>query len=200
MGLTNHPHSELHNVQEIYEEAFDADVQQSAIYKEVCFSCINEKIFGIVLTPACDIFWQKADYVKMAGLIPAEYIFEQWLKKNEYTDEQIAGIMPLRNEGKVRKMHNRFTEWYIGNREIRYHFLPSYKTTFSHSFIDFQLVESFDADDVKRLEKIGVLKSPWRESVPARYAAYRGRVGTKEYSHNLAEEIIRQISHLTFRS
>jgi len=197
MGLRNRSDSEVHSFQEIYENSFDADVEQSTIYKGVYFSCIKEKIFGIVLTPACDIYWQKANYIKIAGLLPAEQIFEQWLLKNGRTPLEIAGVDPLPSEKRVRNIHGAFVKDYIANREIRYHFLPSHKNIFPHSFVDFQLVESFEPDYIKKLEKIAVLKSPWRESIPARYAAYCGRLGTKTYSENLVEKIMTKflISH-----
>lgn len=198
--MENNPPSELDRVDEIYEDSFDDNVEQSAIYGKVYFPCIKEEVFAIVLTPVCDIYWDKADYIRMAGFIPAEQIFEQWLRKNEFKPEQIIGIEALRSQKQVTKVHEKFAKDYIGNREIRYHFVPSYKGRFPHSFVDFQLVESFAPSDVKGFEKITVLRSPWKESILPRYAAYCGRVGTKAYSKSLVQEIINQISHLKSRT
>lgn len=199
MDLRMRDQSEVSNPEEIYEDYVGADPEQSAIYKGVRFTCITAEMFGIVVTPACDIYWKKAQYVKIAGILPVEQVFFAWLEKNGCTPEQIAGITRLPSKTKVDKLHNRFAEWYIKNREIRYHFLPSCQDIFPHSFVDFQLVESFYPDTIRKLEKITVLKSPWRESIPARYASYCGRIGTKEYSKNLVEDIIGQTSHLKWR-
>ena len=191
--------SELDRVDKIYEDSFDDSIEQSTIYRGVHFPCIKEEIFAIVLTPTCDIYWDKAQYIRMVGFIPAEQIFEQWLKKNKFSPEQIIGIEPLGSEKKVEKLHRRFAKDYLGNsREIRYHFIPSYKEKFPHSFVDFQLVESFSPGDVEGFEKVAVLKSPWRESILARYASYCGRVGIKTYSEKLIDVIVDQISRLTW--
>lgn len=196
MDLRTREQSEVSDPEEIYEDSPGPDVEQSAIYKGVHFSCINEEIFGIVVTPACDIYWKKAQYVKMAGILPAEQVFFAWLEKNGCTRDEIGGIVAVRSKKRFNNLHNNFAEWYIGNREIRYHFLPSYQDILPHSFVDFQLVESLYPDSTKKLEKIAVLKSRWKEAIPARYASYCGRIGTKDYSKKLVGDIINQVSDL----
>jgi len=190
---------ELKSLDEIYEDEFDDRIEQSAIYKEVFFPCIKKTIVGIVLTPVCDIYQDKADFIRMAGFIPAELIFEKWLqKKYAYTDEQIAGITPLKNKKKVSNTHTSFVNDLLKQREIRYHFISSCRDEFPHSFVDFQLVESLPLSDVNKSNKVAVMKSPWKQSVLARYAAYCGRVGTKEYSTSLTDLIMNRISRLTW--
>ena len=198
MGPNNSSDDEVHSPDDIYEDSDGAGIEQSAIYEGVHFPCINEKVYTIVLTPRCDIYWSKADYIIMGGLVTAQQIFRYWLLKNKRTPPQIAGEEPLRSKNKVEKIHETFVHDYIGNRELRYHFLPSFKDRFPHSFVDFQLVESFNQNYITGLKKIAVLKSPWRESVPTRYAAYSGRIGTEDYSKQLVDEIMNQISDLTW--
>lgn len=135
----------------------------------------------------------------MAGFIPAEGIFEKWVeKKYDYTAEQIIGVTPLKSQQKVERTHTNFAKDLLGQKEIRYHFVPSYKDKFPHSFVDFQVVESFPPSDVKGFDKVAVMKSPWKQSILARYAAYCGRVGTKAYSEKLMDVIMNQISCLTW--
>ena len=163
------------------------------------FPRIKKTIVGIVLTPVCDIYQDKADFIRMAGFIPAELIFEKWLqKKYAYTGEQIAGITPLKNKKKVSNTHTSFVNDLLKQREIRYHFISSCRDEFPHSFVDFQLVESLPLSDVNKSNKVAVMKSPWKQSVLARYAAYCGRVGTKEYSTSLTDLIMNRISRLTW--
>lgn len=199
MNAQEGPQDELESLDEIYEDSFDDRIEQSAIYRGVLFPCIKKKIVAIVLTPVCDIYQDKADFIRMAGFIPAERIFEKWVeKKYDYTPEQIIGVTPLKNQQKVEKTHTNFAKDLLGQKEIRYHFVPSYENKFPHSFVDFQLVESFSPSDVRRFDKAAVMKSPWKESILARYAAYCGRVGTKAYSKNLRDVIMDKISRLTW--
>jgi len=199
MSVQKNPQDELESLDEIYEDSFDDRIEQSAIYRGVFFPCIKKDIVAIVLTSVCDIYQDKADFIRMAGFIPTERIFEKWLqKKYDYTPEQIIGITPLRSQTKVENTHASFVKDLLGQKEIRYHFVPSYKDKFPHSFADFQLVESFSPSDVRGFDKVAVMKSPWKESILARYAAYCGRVGTKAYSKNLTDLIMNRISHLTW--
>lgn len=199
MSVQKNPQDELTSLDEIYKDSFDDRIEQSAIYRGVLFPCIKQEIVAIVLTPVCDIYLDKADFIRMAGFIPAEWIFEKWLEKQDrLTREQIIGIAPLENETKAKKIHAHFAKDCIAHREIRYHFVPSYKDKFPHSFVDFQLVESFSPGDVRGFDKVAVMKSPWKESILARYAAYCGRIGTKAYSEKLRDVIMNQISRLTW--
>ena len=200
MSPQGNPQDKLESLDEIYEDRFDDRIEQSAIYRGVFFPCIRKKIVAIVLTPVCDIYQDKADFIRMAGFIPAKGIFEKWVSKKKYgyTPEQIIGVTPLKSQKKVEKTHTSFVKDLLGQKEIRYHFVPSYQNKFPHSFVDFQLVESFSPSDVGSFDKVAVMKSPWKESILARYAAYCGRVGTKAYSKNLRDAIMDKISSLTW--
>ena len=196
MESTNNVGQEVFSFEEIYRDSFDDEVEQSAIYQGVHFSCVQRKRLAIVLTPVCDISWG-VDHIKMAGLIPVKHVFEGWLMKaKDLTKEEIAGVAPLGSK-KVKGLCKEFMQYYIRNRVYRYHFLPSYKNLFPHSFVDFHLVGSFHQDSIRNLKKIAVLKSPWSQNVPARYAACCGRVGTREYSKQLLDKIMTDVSNLT---
>ena len=197
MRLASDAVDKLHDFDEIYENPENNDVEQSAIYAEVSFSCVTRTRFGVILTPICDIYWQKADYVKVAGLIPADRILEQWLlKSKKLTPEQIVGGQPLKSQAKVETIWKDFVKWYVNNREIRYHFLPSYRDIFPHSFVDFQLVESFRLPDIQGYTKVAVLKPPWGAEVLGRYSSYCGRIGTRDYSEELLGQIMGAICRL----
>lgn len=74
MSVQNDPQNELESLDDIYQDSFDDSIEQSAIYRGVLFPCIKQEIVAIVLTPVCDIYWEKAQYIRMAGFIPAEQI------------------------------------------------------------------------------------------------------------------------------
>lgn len=199
MNAQEGPQDELESLDEIYQDSFDDRIEQSAIYRGVLFPCIKKKIVAIVLTPVCDIYQDKADFIRMAGFIPAERIFEKGVeKKYEYTPRTDNRSNPPKEPAESRESPYQLCERFARAKGNKYHFVPSYENKFPHSFVDFQLVESFSPSDVRRFDKVAVMKSPWKQSILARYVAYCGRVGTKAYSKNLRDVIMDKISRLTW--
>jgi len=179
----------------IYEEHFDQNPDQSAIYEKVHFIPLKEDSPAIVLTPVCDIGTKGADCLTVARIIPIKPVFEFFLYKSGLTEEEIMGISVIKGDTK-RNLHSTFQDQYLKNRTARYHFLPGLKGVIDNSFVSFEMIQTIHYDELKKIKKIAVLKSPWRESVPARYAAYCLRIGTPDYSASFFESVLGEISFL----
>ncbi len=188
----------LRDFSEMYQDAKDNEVEQSAIFRKVYFWSLKDNIFAVVLTPVCDIYRTKADFINLVGLVPARALFRQWLIKqqNPPTEKQIAGLETFSKERTVTSFHKGFLSDVIGQKEIRYHFLPAYKDVLPYLFADFQLMQSIKVAQFTKCKKVVTLNSPWREALSQRYSAYCGRVGTKPYSNELKKGIMATISNL----
>ncbi len=179
---------------EAYEDKVNESIEQSAIYANVEFACLKKKCLAVVLTPICDIATKRCPYLTLAPIIPAQIIYDTFLLKNQITDEQILGVISVTAK-QFKSLKEDFIDQYIRNNVYRYHFMPRLEKIFDSSFVDFQVVQTFSVDEFK-YSKIALLKSPWREAVPSRYAAYCLRIGTPNYSDTLLESFYQGISHL----
>lgn len=198
MELANSDDRILEDFGEMYRGPQDNNVEQSAIFEKVYFWSLKARIYAVVLTPVCDIYQTKADFIILVGLISAKSIFTTWLtkQKNPPTEKQMAGVDALSGGRRPESFHKGFMRDLISHREIRYHFLPAYKDVFPHSFADFQIVQSIKVAKLEECKKVVTLTSPWKEALSQRYSAYCGRVGTRPYSDDLNEAIMSTISYL----
>lgn len=185
----------IENGNQIYQESLGSEIDQSAIYENVLFTCVKKEYPGVVLTPICDIISQKAKYVKLAQIVPTEDVYNKFLVSRGLSDDEIVGAVAIKNK-KMRAIKKDFTEQYLQNRTYRYHFLPKLSTVIDYSFIDFQMVQTIYPQDLEKYKKIAALKSPWRESIPSRYAAYCLRIGTPEYSGSFLDSTFENFSDL----
>ena len=177
----------------IYLENLDEMLDQSAIYDKVLFEFLGKTYPAIILTPTCDIVTKKANYLTVAQIIPARWVYVKICMSRGLTDDQIAGV--AQTEPNVQKSIKKdFVEHYMENRTYRYHYLPKRDKVFEDSFIDFQAVKTLYPKVLQEHKKIAALKSPWREAVPARYAAYCLRIGTPNYSKRLLDYCFAEIT------
>lgn len=179
----------------IYQEKFDQKIDQSSIYESINFTCVDKAYPGIVLTPICDIITKRVPYVKIVQIISAKWVYEKYLLSKELSEEQIIGVDNIPTK-QLRSIRREFVTQYIKNRTYRYHFLPKLKDILGNSFIDFQMVQTMYPEHLEKCRKIAALKSPWRESVPSRYAAYCLRIGTPRYSKEFMNATFDSISSL----
>jgi hypothetical protein len=185
--------SEIKSGEEIFESTFDQEIDQSAIFEKINFTCINAVTPGIVLTPICDIITKRAPYIKIAQIVSAEFVCEAFLLSKKLSEEQIAGTAAISSRRQLDSIREEFIDHYIGNRTHRYHFLPKLDGVIDNSFIDFLMVQTMTPENLKNNKKIAVLKSPWRESVPSRYAAYCLRIGTPRFSEEFLQTTLSRI-------
>lgn len=182
----------------IYRNSIHDKVEQSAIYSNILFQSIPEKSNGIVLTCQCDFIGDnKTDYVLLARVADLEMFFYYWLSLNRYPGKVIAGEKPipekLKNRDNILQM---FVNRYMMNKTYGYYFLPKLNNKLSNSLITFDTTTCISVDKLKPGNKICVLKSPFRECVPAKYGAFIGRIGTPDYPKKFLRDIADSICKL----
>ncbi|MGB2989575.1 MAG: hypothetical protein WBC98_06415, partial [Candidatus Zixiibacteriota bacterium] len=108
-------------------------------------------------------------------------------------EDQIVGSEPAPKKA-YKAFSNEFKKYYLKNRVLEFHFLPSYKDKLPHSFVDFKIVKTLGGEELNGKKKIAQLKPPWRECVPSRYAAYSLRVGVKEFAADFLDHVMEDVS------
>ena len=191
--------------------SFDSkDIDQSDIFQSIKFTCENCQPFpAVLITPICDIIIQegrkapKAKYFKFAGIIPAATIFSSLASQLKITKSQLSGQEYIAKETYADFIFL-LKNFLTGAIYPRYYYLPPLDTYFSHSMIDFQLIETipYSIEFMKYLsdQKIGSLKSSWRESIPVRYAAYSSRIGVQSFSDEFIDSLLVENSMFFKRS
>lgn len=192
-------------IENIPEEVFNCnchqEVEQSAIYSDIKFHCYEnpENGHGIILTSQCDIErFTSEDYILVARLAPVAEVFSYWLQvKNNFTEEEISGEVPIPEQKTKRKgILKNFKNKYMQNQTFAYYYLPCFEENFPHSFVCFEITECLPVRKLKPENKICVLRSPFREAVPTHYASYIGRIGVPPYREEFLSELLNGICKL----
>lgn len=190
---------------------FDSkDIDQSDIFQSINFTCESSQPFpAVLITPICDIVIQegrkapKAKYLKFAGIIPANSLFLSIASQVKITKQQLSG-----QEYIDKDTHDDFfhllKNFLTGSIFTRYYYLPPLDTYFSHSMIDFQLIETIPFSqsffNELRDKKIASIKSSWRESIPVRYASYSSRIGVQAFTEEFIDQLLIENSIFLKRS
>jgi hypothetical protein len=156
-------------------------IDQSVILMDVYFYAIDESRLGIVLTPTCDFEQAKCEWVQLCALFDAWDVIGgllrgAWSGKN-LVDEKGAFISGPLSKGKANEFRDGL-RILIGQQYQRYHWFAPLPGTEIPQIADFQLTTSIEVGELNLSSAVAELRSPYREEVAARYAAYMGRVGT----------------------
>lgn len=178
----------------MYRDSFQAHLDQCVILRDIYFYSLDATRLGLVLTPACDIAQSKAVYVQVCALFPA-WEFISSLLRNDWSNigaldgkGNLRPLAELSNSkksdllGKIKQL--------VGQRFPRYHWFAPFPGDSEPLVGDFQNVTSLPVAEVAKLEVVAELLSPYREQVPARYAAYMGRVGTPDFEDTSIQQWI----------
>jgi hypothetical protein len=168
----------------VYSAVVPTQIDQSVILEGVYFFGTDETTLGIVLTPACDFEQKKAELVQLCQLrdafdFIAVLIQHEW-KKLGLVDANGNRIAEPLSSGKKKDLSEKLRS-IIRQRFPRYHWLPPFVGSKRPLIADFQSVTSLNPEDLEGAHIVAALESPYRESLPTRYAAYMGRVGTPDY-------------------
>lgn len=187
---SEYPQQYVDNVadQVYHTSGVNKHVEQSAIYKDVPFNAQGGyKSLGIILNAQCDIEkYTDNNYMHIARIQPIAGAFGFWLEKaKKYTEDEILGDAPVALEKTKRPgVCKEFTRLYLRNKVVNYYFLPHLAGVIDASFVCCEITQCIQVKDIEKLEKVCVLKSPFREAVPVHYAAYIGRIGTPVFREN----------------
>lgn len=126
----------------------------------------GDRRYWMLMTPSCDLQWDKAQYVVLAAChsIDDDVRVTSWRAKDDRTTRP-----------KVRDLVSHKT----GGQDDRTFFLPS-APTIPDLVVDFQQLRSIPRADLDALERLASLVSPFTEAVVNRFGRYFGRVGTDD--------------------
>ena len=149
------------------------------------FYATDETNLGLVLTPACDFEQRKVELVQLCLLRDAFQTIEaliRWDWKGMGLVNAEGNLIPGPLGKTKEKDLSSSLRQLIHQRFPRYHWLPPLQGSQRPIIADFQVVASLHHEELESTNIVAALESPFREAVPARYAAYMGRVGTPDYS------------------
>ncbi len=165
----------------MYTSNLPSRIDQSVVLRDIYFYGLDRKEFGFVLTPTptCDFAQDKAELIHLCAMFTAASVIEQ-LRKTTW--EKLA----------PKELKNQIKQ-FITQRLPRYHFFAPLPGMVVPLLADFQVITSLPLRELESLEIVAELESPFREQVPARYAAYMGRVGTPDF---LAEDAAKWLNFI----
>lgn len=155
---------------------------QGDIVDGVYFPGPDAKLPAVLVTPACDLEQEKVSLWTFVALFPDTAVAGDIVQREK-------GSLPVGEDGLVsqpttkqrthleRKLRELMTQ-----RFYRYHWLPLKIGDQTGHVADFSFVTSLPSAEVsKKAARLFSMNSSWREEVPARFAAYIGRVGVEDY-------------------
>jgi hypothetical protein len=137
---------------------------QGDIVEAVYFPGPDCKLSAVLVTPACDLEHGNAtDLWTFVALRPDVDVAAAIVKEQSSPKSSLSQLMK--------------------QRYYRYHWLPVNIGAYPAHVADFGIVTSLPMGEVTQSAKrLYSMNSSWREQVPARYAAYIGRVGVVDYT------------------
>jgi len=167
---------------------------QGDIVESVYFPGPDSRLPAVLVTPACDLEQEKVSLWTFVALFPDIAIAKEVAKREKgslLVDD--SGLVSLQS-GKQRAHLERKLQELMKQRFSRYHWLPITIGKEDGHVVDFSVVTSLPSEEVHtRAVRIASMNSSWREELPARFAAYIGRVGVDEYP---PEESARHLERL----
>ena len=173
----------------IYQGITDDEdkINQGDVFVDMYFAATSERVDAVVISPACDLQHNKADFVKFVSTVPFELVARRILLDHSKIDEvdfESGEVISSRKcDGAIKALKQNVD----GDLLPRYYLLPSHTDLLPDSYIDLQRVfvlqvqNLFDSYIANRVARIA---SPWREQLAERYSGYSGRVGTPDYSQS----------------
>lgn len=168
----------------MYRPALPPEIDQGCVVANAPFYAIAARREAIVVTPRCDIE-HKLDFLTYCALY----------RLDEFVRGQLAGSW---NDGKLLDAVGAFRPTAAKNERnglrksvrgdvdrvsqgkySRYHWLDPFDGG-EPRIVDFQLVQSLQAEEASALVLLSALTEPYWEQVASRYAAYMGRVGVPD--------------------
>jgi CheY-like chemotaxis protein len=131
----------------------------------------------LIVTPSCDLEWDKADAVVLATCRPA------------HQDRRIADWQQ-RESAETTKRVRPLLEHKTGGQDDRYLFLPA-ALTLPDLVVDFQYLRSVSRAELDAMQRMASLVSPFAEAVASRFTRYFGRVGTDDLDVELILQRLR---------
>ena len=120
--------------------------------------------YWILLTPSCDFWQKKADYVLLAHCTYFETFkeYNKWIENDSPSKSATGDFKAL-----------------IKNKYERYFFLPGVLSQ-PDMFIDFQDLKTIAAEDLEQMHRIASIDSMFASEINSKFIRYFGRRGTPD--------------------
>jgi hypothetical protein len=157
------------------------DWDQGDIVAAAYFPGLDSKLPAVLVTPACDLEHEKVALWTLIALFPDTLVAKDIVRREGESlgtnrDGLLVGPTPKQVSHLERKIRDLMRQ-----RFHRYHWLPVRINDQAGHVADFSCVTSLPVDEVRlEAQRLFSMNSSWREELPARYAAYIGRVGVDD--------------------
>lgn len=145
----------------------------------------NEEDYRVVLTPHCHLTVQpgqnrpRAEYVLVAGTVPARDILEQYPPEGRTNDRKLRNL--------ARKMQSPAD---LGRPNGRYWFLP-YFLQMPDLYCDFLQIESLSFDTIdSEYERFAVLDTPFAEALQSCFTRFYSAIGLPDLQIDKFQHLI----------
>lgn len=142
---------------------------------------------GITLTNACDLEYDKADFVILAALKPAKDIIQSSSEfRNKLTGAQGHELRRRSWESLVELIED-----ILHNASVRRYFFLDGRDALGLDplLVDFQQLISVPVATARNLPHMAALPGPDREKLIVHFAAYTSRIGTERESQERVAEL-----------
>lgn len=150
-----------------------SNASEGAIIKDV----VSGGLY-VILTPACDISNEKAEFLQIVNVKSINSIPE--------VVALVDGGAEL-SKNKKDKLVNKI-KTFVRNKSGRFHYLPKFGPITSESVADFQNIQSISLDDFKdNFELLGNVSSSFYKDLVDRFSSNYSRQGSPDYDFDLEE-------------
>ena len=155
---------------------------------------LNHNPLGVILTNACDIQWDKANFLHIACLLPAKDILQN---SNEF--EQITSSADEDNnlsKTKTKSLDKFFSDFIYNRNIVRFFYIDPKPVLESlpHFLLDFQNLITIPFKEEERLNPIAQLPSPHREKMILHFSSYVSRVAVDRVDDQTYKETMQDLS------
>ncbi|MGH2959784.1 MAG: hypothetical protein ACRDKE_09275 [Solirubrobacterales bacterium] len=130
---------------------------------------------GIVLTGACDLQWEKASFVLIAGLLEARPIIQGTIEFQERIAS--ADAQNFISKNKWKSVHNWTKVWVHNEGVLRYFTIDADVLALPTMCVDFQMLLTMPVGQAREREIIAELPTPDREKMIVHFSSYLCRIG-----------------------
>jgi len=152
------------------------EIEQSQIFKNIPFSAVGRDLYGILMTPICDIAQNKTNFCSFCPVLPFDQLFNKLIEDQlNITAEEYLKDFSKTKEKRIKDSLDPI----IKGKVYQYHWIGVIPNLSGKWYIDYTLTECLNLSQIESLKqnRVGKLISPYKESVITKYSAYLGRIG-----------------------
>jgi hypothetical protein len=168
-----------------FYQAVSEDWEQGDIVRDITQG-ENTANLAVLLTPQCDIVYEKADFLLLILSSDFKTSFQKVIDpNNKLNKDQLDGFMEL-SKGKLTEVLNNILHHLRGATSYRFYYLPGHADTginIEHTYLDFQRILTISKEtlDSWKGKRIANINDPFRSQLLSRYVSYMGRIGAPDF-------------------